>query len=422
MPTVQKTILDSGLTILTETMSGVETVSFGAYIDAGSRHESQEENGAAHFLEHMAFKGTGQRSSYQIAESIEGVGGEINAHTSREQTAYYVKLLKEDLAIGVEIIGDILTDSQFDPDEVEKERNVILQEIAQTNDTPDELIFDLFQSAAFPDQPLGRPILGSEDIVSRMKSSTLKTFIQTHYQPKNMVVTASGNLTHEHVVDLVAKSFSGLSNYGPAPALVPGTYVGGIYAEYRNIEQVHTVIGFQAPGYGAADYYPALLLSVLLGGGMSSRLFQEVREKRGLAYEIGSFVWPSKDTGLFGIMADTSPNDVPALMEVLVEELWKTQDEITQQEMRRAKAQFKATLLMSMESTSIRCEQMAWQWQNFGRIISVPEMVANIDAITADEVMMTAYDLFTTKKTVTVLGPIDKPRRIGAVIRDLSLS
>ncbi|HQT40424.1 MAG TPA: pitrilysin family protein, partial [Acidocella sp.] len=369
------TTLPSGLTILTERMERVETVSFGAYVGAGTRHETAAENGVAHFLEHMAFKGTASRSALEIAEAVENVGGHINAYTSREQTAYYVKMLKEDLALGVDIIGDILCHSSFEPEELERERGVILQEIGQANDTPDDIVFDHFQSAAYPSQPMGRPVLGTEAIIRGLKRDALPGFMRQHYTPENMVIAACGKLEHNQVVDLVAQHFADLP-HAVAESPMPSDYTGGEYREERDLDQAHIVLGFSAPGYGEPDYYPSMLLSTLLGGGMSSRLFQEIREKRGLVYSIYSFTAPANDGGLFGIYAGTGESEAAELMPVTLEELAKVQLDVTAAELNRARAQLKAGLLMSLESTGSRCEQLARQWQIFGRVIPAAETVA----------------------------------------------
>jgi predicted Zn-dependent peptidase len=419
MNDVSITTLPSGLTILTERMDRVETVSFGAYIGAGTRHETAAENGVAHFLEHMAFKGTATRSAIDIAEAIENVGGHINAYTSREQTAYYVKLLKEDLALGVDIIGDILCHSSFDGAELERERGVILQEIGQANDTPDDIVFDHFQSAAYPSQPMGRPVLGTESIIRGMKREALPGFMNQHYTPENMVVAACGNLEHEHVVDLVAKHFADLP-HATAEEPMPADYTGGEFREVRDLDQAHIVLGFAAPGYGEPDYYPSMLLSTLLGGGMSSRLFQEIREKRGLVYSIYSFTAPARDGGLFGIYAGTGESEAAELMPVTLEELAKVQDHVTAAELNRARAQLKAGLLMSLESTGSRCEQVARQWQIFGRIIPASETVAKIEAVTEQDIREVAAKIFRTRPTLATLGPIAQVPRLSKIIDRLA--
>jgi predicted Zn-dependent peptidase len=416
---VSITTLPSGLTVLTERMERVETISFGAYIGAGTRHETAAENGVAHFLEHMAFKGTAHRSAVDIAEAIEDVGGHINAYTSREQTAYYVKLLKEDLPLGVDIIGDILCHSSFDADELERERGVILQEIGQANDTPDDIVFDHFQSAAYPSQPMGRPVLGTEQIIRGMRREALPGFMGQHYTPENMVVAACGNLRHEQVVDLVAEHFADLPKSNLEQPM-PADYTGGEFREVRALDQAHIVLGFSAPGYGEPDYYPAMLLSTLLGGGMSSRLFQEIREKRGLVYSIYSFTAPAADGGLFGIYAGTGESEAAELMPVTLEELAKVQRHVTAAELHRARAQLKAGLLMSLESTGSRCEQVARQWQIFGRIIPASETVAKIEAVTEADIRAVAAKIFRTRPTLATLGPIAQVPKLSNIIDRLA--
>ncbi|WP_298214182.1 pitrilysin family protein [Acidocella sp.] len=413
------TTLPSGLTVLTERMERVETVSLGAYVAAGTRHETAAENGVAHFLEHMAFKGTETRSAAAIAEAIESVGGHINAYTSREQTAYYVKLLKEDLALGADIIGDILCHSTFEPEELERERGVILQEIGQANDTPDDIVFDHFQSAAYPAQPMGRPVLGTEPIIRAMKREALPGFMRLHYTPDNMVVAACGNLRHEEVVALAERHFADLPRAARARPM-PADYMGGEYRELRDLDQAHIVLGFDAPAYGEAEYYPAMLLSTLLGGGMSSRLFQEVRERRGLVYSIYSFTAPAQDGGLFGIYAGTGESEAAEMIPVTLEELAKVQRDVGEEELRRARAQLKAGLLMSLESTGSRCEQLARQWQVFGRVIPVSETVARIEAVTREDIQAAAARIFRRKPTLATIGPVGRVPKFSAIIDRLA--
>jgi len=401
---IRVTRLPSGLTVVTERMDRVETVSLGAYVAAGTRHETADENGASHFLEHMAFKGTERRTAAQIAEEIEAVGGHINAYTAREQTAYYVKVLKEDMALGADLIGDILTHSTFDPDELERERGVILQEIGQANDTPDDIVFDHFQETAYPGQPMGRPVLGTEQRIRTMKRDSLMGYMKRHYTAANTVVAAAGNLEHEHFVELAARHFADLPLHAAPPAL-PGLYGGGEFREDRGLDQVHIVLGFPSVAYADPDFYPTMLLSTLVGGGMSSRLFQEVREKRGLVYSIYSFTAPSMDGGLFGIYAGTGESEAAELIPVTVDELQKVQGEVSMAELARARAQVKAGLLMSLESTGSRCEQLARQIQVFGRVIPTAETVQKIEAVSVADVQRAAARLFRSAPTLATMGP-----------------
>ena len=404
---VQISRLASGLTVITERMERVETVSLGAYVATGTRNETAAENGVSHFLEHMAFKGTERRSARRIAEEIEAVGGHINAYTAREQTAYYVKVLKEDTALAADIIGDILTHSTFEAEEFERERGVILQEIGQANDTPDDIIFDHFQERAFPAQPMGRPTLGTEAIIRRLGRDSLVGYMQRHYAASNSVVAAAGALEHADVVGLVERHFADLRPK-TMPVAEAARYQGGEFREARELDQVHIVLGFPSVAYGDADYYPALLLSTLLGGGMSSRLFQEIREKRGLVYSIYSFTAPYMDGGLFGIYAGTGEHEAEELVPVVIEELRRVQQDADEPELARARAQVKASVLMSLESTSSRCEQLARQWQVFGRVIPTEETVTRINAVTLDDIARVAARLFRAPPTLAALGPAGK--------------
>ncbi len=416
---IQVTRLENGLTVVTETMERVETVSIGAYVATGTRNETEAENGASHFLEHMAFKGTHTRTAAEIAEAIEDVGGHINAYTAREQTAYYVKLLKEDLALGADIIGDILTNSTFAPEELERERGVILQEIGQANDTPDDIIFDHFQLTAYPDQPMGRPVLGAESNIKVMARDQLTGYMHRHYAAGNTVIAAAGNLQHDTVVDLARKHFAGLPSAMPGP-FAAGSYAGGEFREERELDQVHIVLGFPGVSYADPDYYPALLLSTLLGGGMSSRLFQEIREKRGLVYSIYSFAAPFLDSGLFGLYAGTGEEEAKELMPVTLEALRDVQHTVTETELARARAQVKASLLMSLESSGSRCEQLARQMQVFGRVVPTAETVAKLQAVDVDSIQRVATRIFRGKPTLAAMGPADHVPGLSHIIDRLA--
>jgi predicted Zn-dependent peptidase len=416
---IQLTRLPSGLTVVTERMDRVETVSIGAYVASGSRNETAEENGVSHFLEHMAFKGTTTRSAAEIAEEVEAVGGHINAYTAREQTAYYVKMLKEDTALGFDIIGDILTHSVFEPEELERERGVILQEIGQANDTPDDIIFDHFQSTAFPDQALGRAVLGSEEGIRSMPRSVLTGYMGRNYTNSNVVVAATGKLRHAEILDLVHKHFSDLA-HTEAPASGNATYRGGEFREERDLDQVHVVLGFPSVGCADPDYYPTVLLSTLLGGGMSSRLFQEIREKRGLVYSIYSFASPFKDGGLFGIYAGTGESEAAELMPVMLAELGKVQVAVTDREVNRARSQLKASLLMSQESTGSRCEQLARQIQTFGRVIPTAEVLAKINAVTEADIRRAAARHFRAAPTLATVGPSAQVPTLANIVETLA--
>ncbi len=413
------TKLPNGLTVASETMPRVETVSIGAYVHAGTRNEAAEENGASHFLEHMAFKGTARRDAAAIAREVENVGGHINAYTAREQTAYYCKVLKEDAGLAADVIGDILCHSTLEPEELERERGVILQEIGQANDTPDDIVFDHFQEAAFPDQPMGRPTLGTTPIIEAMQREALTGYMRRHYGPSRMVVAAAGAIQHEDLLEMVKAHFADLPQVAPEPH-APARYAGGEFREERELDQVHLVLGFQGVPYGDRDHHASLLLSTLLGGGMSSRLFQEIREKRGLVYSIYSFAHPYEDTGLFAFYAGTGEDQAAELVPVAVEELRRVQKDVTEDELARAKAQLRASLLMSLESTGSRCEQIARQLQVHGRVIPVEETKASIAAVGVEDVQRVAARIFRSAPTLATLGPIGHVPRLATIAESLA--
>ena len=405
--TTEITTLSNGLRVATDRIDTVDTVSLGLWVDVGTRHEAPEINGAAHFLEHMAFKGTERRSARAIAEEIEAVGGHLNAYTSRESTAYYAKVLKEDLPLALDILADILLHSSFDPTELERERTVILQEIGQANDTPDDIIFDYFQERAFPDQAMGRPVLGSPEIIRRLSREAVMGYLRDHYGAARMVLSAAGNLEHRRVVDLAEKLLAEM----PAERAVssePAQYVGGDRRQQRELEQLHLVIGFPGLPLGDPDYYAASVLSTAFGGGMSSRLFQEVREKRGLVYSIHSFAHGYRDGGLFGIYAGTGEEEAAELLPVLCEETARLADGFAPAELARAKAQMKAGLLMSLESTGARCEQMAQHMLIHGTPFDPADMVRRIEAVDDAAIARVVAGWHSAPPTLTALGPIGR--------------
>ncbi len=401
------TQLDNGIRIISNSMQNLETVSVGAWVSAGTRHENANENGISHLLEHMAFKGTERRSALQIAEEIEAVGGSINAYTSRENTAYYAKVLKEDIGLAVDIISDILQFSTMETDEVEREREVVIQEINQTKDTPDDIIFDHLQETAFPNQSIGRPILGVEDIVSKLSGKTILNYMKSQYSYSKIIIAAAGNLDHMTLVRQVEELFYNLPSTH-IQTTEPTNYIGGNYLEHRDLEQVHVLIGFNGVSYNDPDYYALSVLSMLLGGSMSSRLFQEVREKRGLAYSIYSFASNFDDGGIFGIYAGTGENKVNELIPVVCNELNQLTQNIQNQELSRAQAQLKSSILMNLESSSYQTEQIARQLQIYGRTIKTEEMINNINNVSVKDIIKIATRLLSDKPTLIGIGPINK--------------
>jgi predicted Zn-dependent peptidase len=417
---IRQSKLDSGLIVITDNMPSVETVSLGVWVNAGTRHEEAEINGISHLLEHMAFKGTGRRSAQAIAEEVEAVGGVLNAYTSRDHTAYYAKLLKEDAELGIDIMADILLHSSLDPDELAREQAVVVQEIAQAIDTPDDIIFDHMQSTAFPSQAMGRPVLGTADLVRSFTRNTVADYMADHYGSGTMILAAAGNLDHDKLVGLAEKHFSGIGKAQPVRE-ERARYHGGDYREERDLEQVHLVLGFDGVAYEDPDYYAMSVLSGLLGGGMSSRLFQEVRERRGLAYSVYSYPSSFSDSGLFTIYAGTGPDESAEVMPVVCEEVRKVAKEVSLDEVRRSRAQIKAGILMSLESTNARCEQLARQLMVHGRILTVDEVVAKIDAVDQEAVVRVANRLFRSTPTVAAIGPLAKVASFDDIRSRLSL-
>lgn len=417
---VRITTLDNGLRIISDEMPNVETASAGVWIDAGARFEAQKVNGVSHMLEHMTFKGTRKRSAQAIAEEIEDVGGHINAYTSRENTAYYAKVLKEDLGLAVDMVADLVQNAVLDDEELERERGVILQEINQAQDTPDDVVFDMFQEACYPDQPLGRPVLGTLDGVGQMPRSDVLGYMTDHYRPSGMVLSAAGNFQHDQLIDLANEHFPQSSAKGIGDTQDPAKYVGGDIRESRDIEQVQLLMGFESFSYHDDDFYAASVLSMLFGGGMSSRLFQEVREKRGLVYSVYSFITAYADGGVFGIYAGTGEKDVKELIPVVCDEIGKLDQNIGADELKRAKAQLKSSVLMSLESTSSRAEQLARQLMIFGRVIPAEESVAEIEAVDEAAIKRVAARIFTGTPTIAALGPISQVEDFAKIEARLS--
>jgi len=403
--TTQLSTLTNGLRVATDRVDTVDTVSLGIWIDVGTRHEPAEINGVAHFLEHMAFKGTERRSALAIAEEIEAVGGHLNAYTSRESTAYYAKVLKEDIPLALDILSDILQYSTFDLEEIERERTVILQEIGQANDTPDDIIFDYFQERAFPDQAMGRPVLGSPEIIRRLGRDAVLGYLRDHYGARRMVLAAAGHLDHERIVDLSEELLGGMPA-DRSTTTEPARYIGGDRREHRDLEQLHLVMGFPGPALDHPDYYAAAVLSTAFGGGMSSRLFQEIREKRGLVYAIHSFVHSYRDGGLFGIYAGTGEAEAAELVPALCEQAVRLAAGLSPVELNRAKTQMKAGLLMSLESTSARCEQLAQHLLIHGTPFDPVDIVTRIEAVDDDAIRRVVARWRSGPPTLVGLGPV----------------
>jgi predicted Zn-dependent peptidase len=399
---VAVTKLKSGIQVVTDTMPHLETASLGVWVNAGSRDERREENGIAHCLEHMAFKGTRRRSARQIAEEIEAVGGDLNAATGAETTAYYARVLKADVPLALDVLADILSEPAFDREELVREQNVIIQEIGAVADTPDDLVFEHLQVVAFPDQPLGRSILGTTKTVKSFDAAKLREYLGRNYRAPDMVIAAAGAVDHQAVVAEVERrfgSFNGPASVAPEPA----SFGGGSYVEKRELEQVHIALALSGVAQTDPSLFSLQAFTNLLGGGMSSRLFQEAREKRGLCYSIYSFHVPYTDVGMFGLYAGTDAADATELMRVVVEGIANAAETLSEREIARAQAQMKAGLLMALESSGERVGQLARQMIIHGRPIPLQELVAKVDAVTVESARAAGRALLRRGKLATAM-------------------
>ncbi|HEX3808492.1 MAG TPA: pitrilysin family protein [Rhizomicrobium sp.] len=415
--------LQNGLTVVTDPMPQLESAALGVWVNTGGRNETAPVMGVSHMLEHMAFKGTTTRSARDIAEQVEAVGGYLNAYTSREQTAFHVRTLKADVPLAIDILADILIRPTFEQNELERERQVVLQELGQSRDTPDDIIFDYLQETIYPDQPVGWPILGTDKTVSNFSQEHLRTYMSANYRAPNMTLVASGNVSHKQVVALAEDKFGDLRG-GAVSAPLPARFVGGDKRVTDDLEQAHLTFAF--PGVASADddAYVAQVYVGALGGGMSSRLFQEIREKRGLCYSIYAFAQSFKDGGSIGIYTGTGEAEAGQVAPVVAEEMAALAQGATDAEVSRAKAQLKSGLLMSLERPASRAEQIAAQLFVHGRVLSIDEIIAKLDAVDAAAVRRFGERLMASPHpAVTALGPIGKlenyesfSRRFGAGI------
>lgn len=404
--TLRITTLSNGFRIVTEHMPGLLSASAGVWVMAGGRHERPEQNGIAHFLEHMAFKGTKRRSALRIAEEIEDVGGYINAYTSREMTAYYARVLSPDVTLALDVIADIVLNPVFDPKEIEVERNVILQEIGQSLDTPDDIIFDWLQEVSYPDQPFGRTILGPEERVSAFSRADLAGFTAEHYGPGQMILSAAGGVDHDSIVKQAEALFGHLPARG-SHAFAPARFAGGEHREVRDLEQAHFAMNFEAPGYRQPDVYAAQVYATTLGGGMSSRLFQKIREEKGLCYTIYAQSSAYDDTGQITLYAGTSGEDVGDLALLTMDEMKRAASDMTEVEVARARAQLRAGMVMGLESPSGRAERAARLLAMWGRVPGVEEAVAKIDAVTRADVLAYAEAVVAAPAALALYGPVE---------------
>jgi predicted Zn-dependent peptidase len=414
-------ILSNGLTIVSDPMPGLESAALGVWVNTGTRNETRAQAGVSHMLEHMAFKGTATRSARAISEEIEAVGGVLNAYTSREQTAFHARVLKADIGLAMDLLGDILINPLFAEDEIAREKQVVLQELGQARDTPDDIIFDHLQAAIYPGQPMGWSTLGEEETVSAFERGMLKDYMASQYRAGSMTLVASGAVRHDEIVKLAEKAFSGL-NTGTAPSPAPSRYIGGDARYNEDLEQAHIALAFPGLSNADPDYYVGQLYTTALGGGMSSRLFQEAREKRGLCYSIYAFTGGFQDSGFLSVYAGTGEDEAGEIAAVVAGEMEAMAGNLSEGELNRARAQLKASLLMGLERAGARTEQIAGQLFALGRIQSPAEIVAQLDAIDVAAVKRHAVRVMQAgAPTIAALGPIGRleshdsfARRFGA--------
>jgi len=419
LPIIEKTA--SGLIIASDHIPTAETTAICIFVKTGSRHETKAQNGLSHFLEHMAFKGTTTRSAKDIAEEFDTIGGQFNAYTSQEETVYYAKVLKQDWLVALDILTDIVQNSTYSAEEMEKERGVILQEIAQYQDMPDSVVSDNFQETAFPNQALGRTILGTTEFISKVGRDAMIEYVGSRYHTNNIIVTAAGNIDHKSFSEITQQKLSKLPTKGEI-STEPATYNGGESRQHKDLEQVNIYLGFKGLPYTSENMYTQRIASLILGGGMSSRLFQEVREKRGLAYHISAFPQTYMDTGIFSIFAGTSQKDTNELLDVSIEQLNLLCEKVQDIELQRAKTQIKASMLMARENISARAEKLAANIASFDRYIAPDEVLEKLEKITTSDISSMMKYLISEangKPTLASLGKINNMYSYDEIIKKI---
>jgi predicted Zn-dependent peptidase len=406
---IVRDVLDNGLRILTERMTHVRSISIGVWLTRGSRHETAERGGIAHFVEHMLFKGTATRTAEDIAQAIDSIGGQLDAFTAKEYASYYIKVLDEHLPLALDILSDIVLNPAFSPEDIEREKKVVVEEIKMVEDTPDDLVHEIFTQGFWADHPLGRPILGTKETVESFTSDLLRDYFKNAYTPQNLIVSAVGNLEHDRVRDLVAEKFGSLASVGggvpeDAPLVVPK-----ILIRNKELEQSHLCVGTSSYQQNHDDRYSSYVLNTLLGGSMSSRLFQNVREKRGLAYAVFSGLSAYRDAGSFTIYAGCANEAVGEVVDLVVEELKNVkQAPVPQAELQRAKDHLKGSLMLSLENTASRMSHLARQEIYFDRQFGLDETLQGIERVTSGDVQRVATELFQNGSlAATVLGNVN---------------
>jgi predicted Zn-dependent peptidase len=419
VPLYRKTILDNGIRVVSEEIDHVRSVSIGIWVLCGSRHEDRQTNGMAHFIEHMLFKGTRNRTAFDIASAIDSVGGVMNAFTGKEMTSFYIKVPDYHVALAIDLLSDIFKNSLFDPEEINKEKSVVLQEIKMLDDSPYDYIHDFFDEKFWKDHPLGYPVLGNKTLVDGFSRDAIVGFVNDRYQGENIVLTAAGNLTHDILVEQVNQAFSSVDGKVRQNGISAPEVSAGIAVIEKELEQVHLVMGCPAPSSVSPQRYPSFLLNAVLGGSMSSRLFQEIREKRGLAYAVHSYLSPYQDVGMLGIYVGTSKDSVRAVVGLIFDELLRmTNLSLTEQELHSAKEMVKGNFLLSMESTDNRMTRLARNEISFREHIPTEEVVRRIDCITCEDIQSLAGEMFNPAAIgLAAIGPITEKDLTMGILR-----
>jgi predicted Zn-dependent peptidase len=409
---VDKTVLNNGIRILTKKMPHTRSVSMGVWVNVGARDETMDESGLSHFIEHMIFKGTRKRTAFQIAKQFDAIGGHTNAFTTMENTCYHAKVMDTHTETMVDILSDIFLNSVFDTLEIERERPVILQEIGMVEDSPDEYVHVLTGRNFWGDNPLGRSILGKPDNITRFDSQTIKSFFHRLYQPDRILISVAGNIDHTHFIELIGPAFESIQAGNGFPDRIKPEARTLVDVNYRKLEQVHICLGTRGLRIGDPRRYAFSLLNTILGGNMSSRLFQEIREKRGLAYAVYSFISSHVDTGMFGVYLGVDPKRTGETTELILDEIHKLKtDKVDTSELRGAKEYTKGSLMLASESTDNQMVRTAQNEIHFGRDIGLQEVLEEIENVTQDQIINLANELFQKNQMVlTILGPLNKKK------------
>jgi predicted Zn-dependent peptidase len=398
--------LDNGITVVTEAMPHVASVTAGFWVGTGSRDEAPELAGASHFLEHLLFKGSPTRSAEEIAEAVDAVGGDMNAFTTKELTAFYVRVLGESLELGLDILSDVMWNPAFRGEEVEAERQVILEEILMHADEPSDLVHDRLLEAFFPDHPLGRDVLGTEDSIEAMQVASIRSSHGDHYRPGNIVVALAGAVEHDRAVDLLRAGFTGTPGGSPPRRLAPASAPEAVSVTTRPTEQAHVVVGFPTPGRHHPDRFALSVLDHILGGGLSSRLFQEIRERRGLAYSVYSYRSAYEDAGLLAFYAGTAPGRAREVLDRMMGELARMAESgATERELAVAKGHMRGETALSLEDSAARMSRIARSQLLHGEVLEVEDVVARVEAVTLDEVARVATEVLSQSPVLAVVGP-----------------